>query len=72
MGRYNVSMNEGQWQVSGHGQQPSLLFPDKGAALMHAIERAVSEQPSQVVVKRRDGTVQRRFNFPAAPELQST
>lgn len=71
MGRYSVSINEGRWQVSGEGLQPSL-FPDKGAALLHAIERAAFEQPCQVIVRRRDGTVQRRFYFPAAPALQPT
>jgi hypothetical protein len=61
---YHVSPNEEGWQVKGQGAERAVsVHSTKKEALTAARELAHDQVPSQVVVHKSDGTIQRSWSY---------
>jgi uncharacterized protein YdaT len=66
--KYHVIPAAEGWRVTAQGaERASAVRPTKREAVQRARELARSQPPSQVVVHRRDGTIEREFTYERDP-----
>lgn len=61
---WDVSPSENSWEIKKRGNDRATATKDtKSEAVSRAKEIARGNEPSQVVVRRKDGTVQETFSY---------
>lgn len=66
--KYHVTPAEEGWRVTAErAERASALAPSKQEAIERARELARRQKPSQVIVHRRDGTIEREFTYEKDP-----
>jgi len=61
---YHVSTQDDGWKVQAEGAETAVVIKDtKGEAVDAARELAKSQEPSQVVVHKMDGTIQHSYSY---------
>ena len=61
---YDVSPHESGWQIKKRGNtQATGVHSIKEEAIQKARELALANQPSQVVVRRKDGTIEFEWTY---------
>jgi len=65
---YHVASHPEGWQVKREGaERASSVHHTKAEAVQTARERAENNKPSQVVIHRRDGTIEREWTYGQDP-----
>ena len=66
---YHVEHEEGEWKVEAeHARRASGVFETKAEAIDRARELAKAQGLGQVIVHKRDGTIQTEWTYGEDPE----
>jgi len=65
---YEVAPVDSGWSVIRHGIGRDSTHPTKDAAVKRAAELAHARQPSELVIRRQDGSIQETRLYGAGPE----
>ena len=69
---YHVTPHDEGWAVTKEGAtRASAVEAKKGEAVDTAREYAKKQTPSQVIVHKKDGTIQKQFTYPADDDASS-
>ena len=69
---YHVAPSRNRWEIKAEGaQRATKLHDTKQQAVAEARELAQKQRPSQLVVHKRDGTIERQFTFDEAGRSDS-
>lgn len=65
---YDVSPSDDRWKVQRRGaSRPSKMFDLKSSAIEYARGVAKNNRPSQLVVRREDGTIEEEWAYNGDP-----
>lgn len=65
---FEVTFGDHGWVVLRHGMGRDSTHPTKDAAVQRAAELANAKQPSELVIRRQDGSIQETRLYGAGPE----
>lgn len=66
---YEVAPKGSRWKVQRRGAtQPSKIFENKSDAISYGKRVAKNNKPSQLVIKKADGTIQTEYTYGEDPE----
>ena len=68
---YDVLPGGGRWRITLRGETVTS-FVGKAEAITHAVYLARTLQPSQVVLRRADGSIERKWTYGDGPALADT
>ncbi|HET7461649.1 MAG TPA: DUF2188 domain-containing protein [Longimicrobium sp.] len=60
---YDVSPSGDRWTVKKRGSLTSSTFARKDDAIQHGRTLALANQPSQLVIRRADGTIEKEWTY---------
>jgi Uncharacterized protein conserved in bacteria (DUF2188) len=65
---FEVNHGNNGWVVLRHGIGRDSTHPTKDAAVQRAVELANARQPSELVIRRQDGSIQETRLYGAGPD----
>ena len=65
--KFEVAPADRGWIVVRHGMGRDSTHPTKEAALRRAVQLARGRQPSELLIRRQDGSIQETRNYGADP-----